>query len=569
MKKLFKLLLIFIFGSCLNFIHAQETTKEKDKNLVLTEGLPLGLGARISTSLARADVALCKSILSPNILKGDFGENVAAKFIEKQYLNELGDWKTVTPRLGRQGIDNLYMRFDSNGTPRSLMIGETKFGSSKLGMTKDGIQLSEDWTKPRLLELSSHYQSIVDTESIKQKSAPLSPKYSLSVILKDGSTYQFWKDSLNSDWQFDGPKDKVSEAKRQAQKQGNYLQACGEDKITFRRRLINVWKEGEFLNISIKDAKNLVDLDSVKVLPKLIEVKIPWENFRNFANESSFKKEVAKHIKSSYPHLSDQECVKLANNIKPKEIQKILENHKINIQKKFAKDIGVAGLTGMALDFLMQFATGEKVDSKGILLGGSSLAIGTATGEGLEMLSIKSRFINSSLKSIGFSSLASKRLFASNSAAIIAIAIFSYGNYFSGNGDLKTANRNAIGGATGLLGMAGAQYLASSLIATYATAGTGTAISSLSGAAATNATLAWLGGGSLASGGYGVAGGMIAMSCGTAIVAIVITSAVMYGFHRMDEKDHEKCMAILMEEYQKPEIMRKIVDNHFSETKHE
>lgn len=38
-------------------------------------------------------------------------------------------------------------------------------------------------------------------------------------------------------------------------------------------------------------------------------------------------------------------------------------------------------------------------------------------------------------------------------------------------------------------------------------ASTGTAIGTLSGAAATNATLAWLGGGSLAAGGWGVAGG--------------------------------------------------------------
>lgn len=44
-----------------------------------------------------------------------------------------------------------------------------------------------------------------------------------------------------------------------------------------------------------------------------------------------------------------------------------------------------------------------------------------------------------------------------------------------------------------------------------ATASTGTAISSLSGAAATNATLAWLGGGSIATGGFGMAGGMVAL----------------------------------------------------------
>lgn len=41
-----------------------------------------------------------------------------------------------------------------------------------------------------------------------------------------------------------------------------------------------------------------------------------------------------------------------------------------------------------------------------------------------------------------------------------------------------------------------------------ATASTGTAISTLSGVAATNATLAWFGGGSLAAGGLGMAGGM-------------------------------------------------------------
>jgi len=44
-----------------------------------------------------------------------------------------------------------------------------------------------------------------------------------------------------------------------------------------------------------------------------------------------------------------------------------------------------------------------------------------------------------------------------------------------------------------------------------ATASTGTAIGTLSGAAATNATLAWLGGGSLAAGGFGMAGGMMVL----------------------------------------------------------
>ena len=45
----------------------------------------------------------------------------------------------------------------------------------------------------------------------------------------------------------------------------------------------------------------------------------------------------------------------------------------------------------------------------------------------------------------------------------------------------------------------------------FATASTGTAIATLSGAAATNATLAWFGGGSLAVGGLGMAGGTVVL----------------------------------------------------------
>ena len=63
------------------------------------------------------------------------------------------------------------------------------------------------------------------------------------------------------------------------------------------------------------------------------------------------------------------------------------------------------------------------------------------------------------------------------------------------------------GAMTGTAGGALAAFGAYSVATTFATASTGTAISTLSGAAATNATLAFFGGGSLASGGLGIAGG--------------------------------------------------------------
>lgn len=63
------------------------------------------------------------------------------------------------------------------------------------------------------------------------------------------------------------------------------------------------------------------------------------------------------------------------------------------------------------------------------------------------------------------------------------------------------------GTVAGIAGGAMTAFGAYSAATTFATASTGTAISTLSGAAATNATLAFFGGGSLASGGLGIAGG--------------------------------------------------------------
>ncbi len=81
--------------------------------------------------------------------------------------------------------------------------------------------------------------------------------------------------------------------------------------------------------------------------------------------------------------------------------------------------------------------------------------------------------------------------------------------------------------AKGITSGALTAFGAYSSVGLLATASTGTAIASLSGAAATNATLAWLGGGSLAAGGFGITGGMIALGGIVTAPAIAITGLVM------------------------------------------
>ncbi len=95
--------------------------------------------------------------------------------------------------------------------------------------------------------------------------------------------------------------------------------------------------------------------------------------------------------------------------------------------------------------------------------------------------------------------------------------------------------------ASEMMGAAGGSVAAGSALAAgtfgavgaIGTASTGTAIAGLSGAAATNATLAWLGGGSLAAGGMGMAGGMAVLG------GLVAGPALAIGGMFMDSKAEE------------------------------
>lgn len=98
-------------------------------------------------------------------------------------------------------------------------------------------------------------------------------------------------------------------------------------------------------------------------------------------------------------------------------------------------------------------------------------------------------------------------------------------------GELKKLSNMAgtLAGAAGGGAAAGALTAigAYSAATTLATASTGTAIASLSGAAATNATLAWFGGGSLAAGGLGMAGGAAVLGGLVAAPALAVMGCII------------------------------------------
>ena len=93
--------------------------------------------------------------------------------------------------------------------------------------------------------------------------------------------------------------------------------------------------------------------------------------------------------------------------------------------------------------------------------------------------------------------------------------------------DYQALKDVGLGVGTGVGGGAALAFGAYNGTMLLATASTGTAISTLSGVAATNATLAWLGGGSLAAGGWGMAGGMMVLGGIVAGPALAIFGHVL------------------------------------------
>jgi hypothetical protein len=120
----------------------------------------------------------------------------------------------------------------------------------------------------------------------------------------------------------------------------------------------------------------------------------------------------------------------------------------------------------------------------------------------------------------------------------------------------------AVAGAFGTVAVLGTPALVTTSVAALATASTGTAISGLSGVAATNATLAWLGGGSLAAGGGGMAAGAVALTAITAsattvtsILAAGTLVSLHYGKKLTEAKEYEKEVGLAVAQLEKSWIV--------------
>jgi len=547
----FALCSTLLFLSCANASERGDSSTERTPDL---GGVPriahLGgaAGGAIGTALARADVALCRSVINPIHLRGDVGESFANRVALQTILKGGGGWENVTPRIGRQGIDHILIRFDANGNPRSLMIAETKYGGAQLGITSDGRQMSPEWIKKRLHVVAQRYQRIADLKQVVGGKIPISgrkPTYNIEITLSTGQKVVFWKMKDSDAWLYDGPDDALLHAQTQAKRISTFLEAAATGKMTYRSKIFRIKLEGDILHVAVGDASKM---SASGKYPITDNYELDLRKLKDASYIEMVKRELALQIRKKMPHLSQNEAMAYAKELtsEANTMQEMVEASRRALMKSMMTASPRATVFGAVfaggMDALTQMINQGRIDisetSKSVLLGGTSAGMGSLAGQSV-VLMLQNETGHAAMRTVASALRLPSAAFAANAVGAtvggnVASLIFAYGGVWLGAHTWDQAHRMSIAGGTaslvGTLAYGGTIAFAT----TFGTAGSGAAISSLSGAAASNAAFAWLGGGTVASGGGGMAVGAL-VAGGIAVAAVLVTTAgVTYVYHLYD-----------------------------------
>ena len=505
----------------------------------------------VGSALGRADVALSRSLISPTAFRGSLGENVAGQYFLKNTLSQSGNWQMITPRSGPQGLDHLYIKVNSQGLPNQLLVGESKFNTSRLSETLDGIQMGKRWTNTRLTALGARYISVAGDGNISFARMPLNPNRSIEITLPNGQHRHFWKNSSLDSWKFTGSRDELASARVQASNYGIFFRKAGNDIISYRSRIFNIRPTGNDLKIIVYDAANITKNTSLHDLKQLSIINLKNALAGEKKYSAGIENDIAKVLQKKL-NLHDSEALKMAKKIcrqyTAKELMKANSLHReIFTSRSLWMGTGIAVLL-IGTDVFARWAAAgfepRSLDIRPVALGGvstfSSIVIGNYIKAGLTLHG-PNNIIRSLSGPLHCSTGTMTTFISSNAAAVLAMAMFNYGMYFMGGIDLQTANRQMIVGAAAV--GAGSLFVAGTMsaLAWLGTASTGTAIASLSGAAATNASLALLGGSVLL--------GQVILSGGALLIAVGVTYIGYKLFELKDQHEDNQRIAYLLNFY--------------------
>lgn len=548
---------------------AQEMTGGRGDRSPAPAAPPVAPASATSLSViaARADVAALRTMIRPNLLKGGFGETHMDRHL-MAFMRQSGDWLPLGARLGPRGMDGLWVRYDTSGNPRALIVSESKYGTSRLGMTRDGIQMGLRWRSARLAEMAAEYRSI--SQSIASGRMGIAGpggsvgKQRLQMPLADGRKVAvFARGRPGEPWEFVGPRELMSVAGRQSGLLGAYLKMASEGKVAYESSIYRIELRRDAMVVVIKDASSLGATSSESGLPVRRSVAIPLTASRVTQLRDMGRGAVARLLRQAYPAMSEADLRRYSTEIvrSSRDLNAVLSSSPRSLTSTIVRNSMLSGAVGGGLDVVFQagwqyYETG-RVNWRRVAISGGIAFAGSALGSGAGQVAVVLVTRNpvvyqfmartSATLGLGSTSLATNGLGGMIGGGVASL-FMAYGGWLAGMYDARTANRMAMAGGASALAASMFGVGMFSLVATFGTASTGAAISSLSGAAATGATLAWLGGGSLAAGGFGMLGGSIVLTGGTIVIAFAVGSAVYATFSYVDEKQDLQRIRLTIED---------------------
>lgn len=540
-------------------IACQHATAQEQGTAEVATG---GLYGVVGASLARAEEAVCRSLVNYSHVRGAFGETVMDRVVLGSRRG--GSWQTISVSPKPQGIDGIYIKRDGVGNPRALLVGEAKFGSARLGITRDGRQLSSTWTTTRLSYEASRYQHAGSTTSVKLQARPKMLSANPDVVkvrLPDGRDGYFWRNSKLDPWSYDGPQGTLKNAQSVALRDGYYLQAASEGKINYRQRVFKIDVSRDTISVKVQDAKS--SLPSDVTVREIARVKIDASTRRSFMADT--KAEIARQLMVKNPHLMEEEAKMIAATAtrKMRHLEAILQQQNraywVSALSDTAKAGAVSGVLAGVLDTAIQLYSSGQVDwgqGGGMALlgagagGAGAIAHHLVVGAAIQNTAAHQFFVQTA-NAVGLpTGMAAANIAGQGAGGAIGSIVFALVMFLSDEMDARDAARMA---AAGTIGSAAGMAAGGGMIAfatAYGTAGTGAAISSLSGAAANSAALAWIGGGTLSAGGGGMALGSLIVSGGIGVFAVAATAVVYWGYAEYDNREtnhrHQYNASLLM-----------------------
>lgn len=512
-----------------------------------TEGTSNSHAAATSVSIGtlsiQPDVAFARSVMGSNLtgIKGAIGESLAESVIQN------GDsrgrqWRSITARSGPQGLDHIFIKTDKNGLPCDLMIGETKYDTSRLGNTLDGIQMGSKWVQKRLVSMGNRYCEIASVQDIQYERKPYFCNHARSVILKNGEEVCFWRENAKGAWKFDGDLANLLEAQELAGEYGRFLQGAGNGKIQYKSRIFHITPSESDVLITIYNADKVDKSPSINKLSVTGKFTLKGVMDSQGALSDEACKVIAQKVMSAC-HFSETEAMEFA-----KSCKEHMTLRQAVTPYSQARDITInsaaMGMGAIALDAGIQLLVAHEISSTQLAYSGGVAAVGGAITQAIEQYAIRNRMMNASNAGMA-TTLMSPRNFIRASGVFAAIDIIAgYGLAMGGATSWNDAHHGALASTGALLASVGAyNLLMAAPAAMGAVASTGAGISTLSGAAATNATLAVYGGGAAAAGGGGMTMGALVVGGGVAIAAVAAVYICYKGIQLHEE--HQNYLRIM------------------------